>query len=74
MDDYDLEVYLVGNSSKCVIWNYDWFGFDSGRTRQMCDFIAAHGNQSSDDLDLQIKIVIGRSLFDLIADHFLPFF
>ena len=30
--------------------------------------------QSSDDLDLQIKIVIGRSLFDLIADHFLPFF
>ena len=44
MDDYDLEVYLVGNSSKCVIWNYDWFGFDSGRTRQMCDFIAAHGN------------------------------
>ena len=41
--------------------------------------IAYHGiiaiiNQSSDDLDLQIKIVIGRSLFDLIADHFLPFF
>ena len=31
-------------------------------------------DQSSDDLDLQIKIVIGRSLFDLIADHFLPFF
>ena len=31
-------------------------------------------NQSSDDLDLQIKIVIGRSLFDLIGDHFLPFF
>ena len=30
--------------------------------------------QSSDDLDLQIKIVIGRSLFDLIGDHFLPFF
>ena len=45
LDDYDppLDVYLVGNSSKCVIWNYDWFGFDSGRTRQMCDFIAAHG-------------------------------
>ena len=43
--DYNLEVYLVGNSSKCVIWNYDWFGFDSGRTRQMCDFIAAHGNE-----------------------------
>ena len=32
-----------GNSSKCVIWNYDIFGFDSGRTRQMADFIAAHG-------------------------------
>ena len=30
--------------------------------------------QRSDDLDLQIKIVIGRSLFDLIGDHFLPFF
>merc|ERR1712079_339535 len=32
LNDYDLEVYLVGNSSKCVLWNYDW-----------CGFIAAHG-------------------------------
>ena len=34
---------FLGNSTKCVIWNYDIFGFDSGRTRQMADFIAAHG-------------------------------
>ena len=39
----DLEMYHIGNSSKCIIWNYDWFGFDSGRARQMCDFLAAHG-------------------------------
>ena len=37
-------------------------------------FITHLFTQSSDDLDLQIMIVIGRSLFDLIADHFLPFF
>ncbi len=39
----ELDLYLVGNSSKCIIWNYDIFGFDSGRTRQMADFLAAHG-------------------------------
>ena len=40
---YGMDIYHIGNSSKCVIWNYDIFGFDSGRTRQMVDFIAAHG-------------------------------
>ena len=29
----DLELYVVGTGSKCIIWNYDIFGFDSGRTR-----------------------------------------
>ena len=29
----DLDVYCVGSGSKCIIWNYDIFGFDSGRTR-----------------------------------------
>ena len=29
----DLELYFVGSGSKCIIWNYDIFGFDSGRTR-----------------------------------------
>lgn len=39
----DLDIYYLGNSSKCIIWNYDIFGFDSGRTKQMVDFLAAHG-------------------------------
>lgn len=29
----DMELYHVGSGSKCIIWNYDIFGFDSGRTR-----------------------------------------
>ena len=39
----DLNVYRVGESSKCIIWNYDVFGFDGGRTRQMADFLADQG-------------------------------
>ena len=38
-----LKLYRVGNSSKCIIWNYDIFGFDGGRTRQLADLIADHG-------------------------------
>ena len=29
----DLDLYYVGSGPKCIIWNYDIFGFDSGRTR-----------------------------------------
>merc|ERR1712226_664551 len=36
----DLDIYSVGQGPKCIIWNYDIFGFDSGRSRQMCDLVA----------------------------------
>ena len=39
----DLELYFVGEGSKCLIWNYDIFGFDSGRTRQTADLFAEAG-------------------------------
>ena len=39
----DLDIYFVGQGSKCIIWNYDVFGFKGGRTRQMCDFLADAG-------------------------------
>ena len=39
----DLELYVVGAGSKCIIWNYDIFGFDSGRTRQTADLFAEAG-------------------------------
>ena len=29
---------------KCVIWNYDVFGFEGGRTRQLCDTLAEKRN------------------------------
>ena len=35
--------FQVGNSSKAIIWNYDIFGLEGGRTRQMADFMAEHG-------------------------------
>ncbi len=41
----DLRIYCVGQSHKCIIWNYDIFGFDGGRTKQMADFLADHGEQ-----------------------------
>ena len=37
------KVYKTGSGSKCVIWNYDIFGFDGGRTRQMADYVASQG-------------------------------
>ena len=36
--------FQVGNSSKAIIWNYDIFGLDGGRTKQMADFMADHGD------------------------------
>jgi len=39
----DLPIYVVGNGSKCIIWNYDIFGFDAGRSRQLCDYFAEQG-------------------------------
>jgi len=41
----DLPVYVVGNNftGKAIIWNYDIFGFDSGRTRQLADIFAEYG-------------------------------
>jgi len=39
----DLDIYFVGNAPKCIIWNYDIFGFNSGRTRQTADLFAEAG-------------------------------
>lgn len=47
VDSHDgMPLYKVGNSSKCIIWNYDIFGLDGGRSKQMCDFMAEHGTYS----------------------------
>ena len=47
----DLPIYVVGSGSKAIIWNYDIFGFDSGRTKQLCDIVADAGS-----LTFQLKI------------------
>ena len=39
----DLDLYRVGKSNKCIIWNYDIYGFNSGRTRQLADALADKG-------------------------------
>lgn len=39
----DLDIYIVGKGDRCVIWNYDIFGFNSGRTRQLADLVAEEG-------------------------------
>ena len=39
----ELSIYRVGNGSRCIVWNYDSFGFDGGRTREVADLIASKG-------------------------------
>ena len=38
-----LSIYHVGNGSRCVVWNYDIFGFNGSRTREMADLISSKG-------------------------------
>ena len=52
----DLDIYSIGQGPKCIIWNYDIFGFDSGRSRQMCDLVA----------DAGIKILFKRFNFSFL--------
>ena len=42
-DENGIDVYRVGNSTRCIVWNYDIFGFDMGRTRQLADELAERG-------------------------------
>jgi len=63
----DLPIYVVGSGSKAIIWNYDIFGFDSGRTKQLCDIVADAGS-----LTFQRKI--HPNLFSLFSFLFLPTF
>ena len=36
-------MYVVGNGTTAIVWNYDIYGFDSGRTREYCDLFADNG-------------------------------
>jgi len=45
----DIDVYKVGDGPRCVIWNYDVYGFDGGRTRQFCDQLAEKGEKGLED-------------------------
>lgn len=38
-----MDIYRVGNGSRCIVWNYDIFGFNEGRTREIVDLIADNG-------------------------------
>lgn len=39
----DLPIYTIGSGDKAIIFIYDIYGFDSGRTRQICDLLASGG-------------------------------
>jgi len=39
----DMDVYRSGSGDKCIIWCYDIYGFNGGRTRQLCDQLADSG-------------------------------
>merc|ERR1712039_672565 len=45
----EMEVYRVGDSTKCIVWNYHIMGFNGGRARQLVDMIA------SKDFDAAMK-------------------
>jgi len=38
-----LPIYTIGQGEKAIIFAYDIYGFDSGRTKQMCDELAEAG-------------------------------
>lgn len=38
-----LTIYRVGQGDKCIVWNYDIFGLDSGRTKEMADLFSDNG-------------------------------
>jgi len=38
-----LKVYKVGESERCLIWNYDRYGLDNERSKMWCDNLAAKG-------------------------------
>ena len=40
-----MEVYRVGDSTKCIVWNYHIMGFNGGRARQLVDMIASKGKR-----------------------------
>ena len=42
----DLDIYHVGEATngKCILWNYDIFGLNGGRTRMLCDIMANEVN------------------------------
>ena len=42
-----MDVYRVGNGSSCIVWNYDIFGFNGGRTREIADLIASKGEKNT---------------------------
>ena len=35
---------------RCIIWNYDIYGFDQGRSKQMADLLAQKGNNAKHGL------------------------
>ena len=37
----EMQVYRVGESPKCIFWNYHIMGFNGGRARQLVDMIAS---------------------------------
>ena len=39
----DLNIYRVGNGSRCIVWNYGIIGFNGGRTREIADLMASKG-------------------------------
>lgn len=44
MAEDDLDLYVVGNGTKAIIWNYGIHGFNGGsRARQFCDLFADNG-------------------------------
>jgi len=41
----DLDIYRVGEGEKTIIWNYDIFGINAGRTKLLADLFASKGYQ-----------------------------
>ena len=58
----DLDMYRVGKGEKCIIWNYDIFGLNSGRTKQTADLFS---EWSSFQIILEMEVLLSPGILTL---------
>ena len=81
----DLPIYTIGSGKQAIIYVYDIYGFDGGRTRMLCDWLASkgyfvilpdffRGRYSGDGLFNMADYPFSKVYNDDIVSKILPYF